>query len=868
MTADQVNPGGVVATGSGAVAAGDVSILGTYAAGRDLNIGQVQIHQAERPWQAPAQLPRDIDDFTGRADALDEAEALLDRSASGGGTTATPVLAVYGKPGVGKTAFAVRLGHRLAARFPDGQLCVNLRGVEAERLDPAAVLAEFLDAMGVPAATLPADTDARARLYRARLAGRRVLVVLDNAAEEPQVRPLLPGAPECAAVVTSRQPLHGLEVSRLVALDVFDEAQALDLLATAVGPERVAAEPEQASLIARLCGFLPLALRIVGARLAAKRHWSLERMAVRLSDERGRLDELHGGDREVRASFELSYQGLEPVEQRAFRLLGLLTARTFPAWPIAVLLDDANRGTDGEADAEELAEGLVDAQLLELDGVDETGEPRYRLHDLLRLFARERVEAEEPEDVRTAAVTRVVDAYLALAQAAQHAVNRIEAEAEPDDAAARGAAAPEPPVPVGWSHARALRDEPLAWMRAEKSNVVAAAEQARAAGLFPQAWRLSRTLNTFFIWHAHWDDSLRLKEVALDAARRATDRHAEALVLLDLGGAYLVRSDWPKSIDCLQRSRALFQEAGDAAQATEVLLHLGVTYRDYARFDEAVACFREVMPEFERLGNVLLVASTYQNLGAALREQGDVDGAIDCFERCLPVFTARDDHIARARALHSLGVALRYLGRHDEAAGHFDVSLGLCRQVGDLRWEGILLQSIGRLHRHQGRLDEAAACLEEALPLFLRLGDLQGEAQTYRSIGAVRRDRGDLDGSAAHLDRAHGIMVELAHERGIGQMRHGVGVTQMARGRLDDAVASFEASAGLFAAVGDRPWQLRSLGRLGLARAEQGDAAGAGAAWARAVEVLAGSALPAGSPLRAWVTRLAAAPPPGAAPTR
>ncbi|HEX6569280.1 MAG TPA: tetratricopeptide repeat protein [Acidimicrobiales bacterium] len=820
-----------------------MSILGTYAAGRDLHIGQVQIHEAERPWQSPAQLPRDIDDFTGREDPLAEAQAILDREVAAAG--ATPVLAVFGKPGVGKTTFAVRLGHRLSARFPDGQLYVNLRGAEAERLDPSVVLAEFLDAVGVPRASVPAGLDARERLYRARLAGRKVLVVLDNAAGEAQVRPLLPGAPECAAVVTSRQPLHGLDVSHRLQLDVFDVEQAVDLLASSAGTARVTAEPESARQIADLCGCLPLALRIVSAKLAAKLHWSLGRMASRLSDERHRLDELHGGDREVRASFQLSYDGLDPQEQRAFRLLGLVTFRTFPAWVFAPLLDDR------EVDAEGLVEDLVDAQLVEPDDEDETGEPRFRLHDLLRLFARERVDEEETAEVRQAAVARVVDAYLALATVAEAGLGRV---AEPGDVLTE----PDLPVPIGRGHAEALARRPLAWLRIEKANLVAAAVQARDRGLWRQAWSLSRTLNTFFIWHAHWDDSLRVKEVALDAARQAGDRHAEAMVLFDLGGAYLVRSDWPASIDHLERSRALLHEVGDTAQEVEAVLHLGVSYRDYARYDQAVACFREVLPRFRELGDELLEASTYQNLGAALREQGDVEAAIECFERCLPVFTRRDDHIARARALHSLGVALRYLGRHDEAEPHYELSLQLCRDVGDLRWEGILLLSTGRLRRRQGRSEEAAAYFQQALPLFLRLGDIQGEAQTYRSVGAVLRDQDDLAGSAAYLERAHALVVGLRHERGIGQVRHAVAGTQARAGDLAGAVASLQASLAIFRSLGDRPWQVRSLGKLGKALAAQADPAGAAEAWREAAEVLEGSRLPQGSPLRAWLGRLAA----------
>lgn len=843
MNGSEPDTPGVLATDSGAVAARDVSILGTYAAGRDIHIGQVQIHESVRPWQSPAQLPRDIDDFTGREDALRDALAILERDTTAAG--APPVLAVFGKPGIGKTTFAVRLAHGLRARLPDGQLYVNLRGAEAERLDPSMVLAEFLDAVGVPQATLPTGSDARERLYRARLAGRKVLVVLDNAADEAQVRPLLPGDPACAVVVTSRRPLYGLDVSRLLQLDVFDPEQAVGLLASAVGAERVAAELEPAREITRLCGYLPLAIRIVGAKLAAKRHWNLGRMAARLSDERHRLDELHGGDREVRASFQLSYQGRDAVEQNAFRLLGLLTYESFPDWVLAVLLDDP------ALDAEGLAENLVEAQLVEPDGDDETGEPRFRLHDLLRLFARERVQAEEREAARQAAIVRVVDSYLALARVAEGGLGRVQPP---------GGAAAELRLPfeVGRAHADALRHRPLAWLRVEKVNLVATAALAQQAGLWRQAWSLSRALNTFFIWHAHWDDSLQIKEIALDAARQAGDRHAEALVLFDLGGAFLVRNNWPESISHLERSRALFRDLGDTEQELEAQLHLGVSYRDYARYDQAVACFREVLPGFRRIGNELMEASAYHNLGLALREQGDLNAAMECFDRCLPVFTRRDDHIARARVLHGLGVALRYLGRDQEAGPLYEESLRLCRALGDLRWEGILLLTTGRLRRRQGRLEDAAGCYEAALPLFLQLGDVQGEAQTYRSVGHLLRDQGDLDGSMAYLDRAHRLLTELQHERGIGQVTHAMAVTQLRRGAVDDAVASLQAGLAIFRSLGDRPWQVRSLGMLGRALSARPDEAAAAEAWRDAVEVLEGSRLPAESVLRAWLGRLVA----------
>jgi tetratricopeptide (TPR) repeat protein len=242
----------------------------------------------------------------------------------------------------------------------------------------------------------------------------------------------------------------------------------------------------------------------------------------------------------------------------------------------------------------------------------------------------------------------------------------------------------------------------------------------------------------------------------------------------------------------------------------------------------------------------------------ALREQGDIDGAMECFDRCLPVFTRRDDHIGRARVLHSLGVALRYLGRHEEAGPLYEESLQLCRAVGDLRWEGILLLATGRLRRQQGRLEDAADCYEAALPLFLRLGDVQGEAHTYRSVGHMLREQGDLDGSAAYLDRAHGLVSELQHERGIGQVTHAMAITQMRRGALDDAVASLQASLAIFRSLGDRPWQVRSLGMLGRTLSARSDQAAAAEVWRDAVQVLEGSRLPPESTLRAWLGRLAA----------
>jgi DNA-binding SARP family transcriptional activator len=346
--------------------------------------------QGYPPVLVPCQLPPDIDDFTGHEDAAAQVQQLLTREHS----TAIVISAITGMAGVGKTALGVHVAHRLRWRFPGGQLYADLRGAEAQPLDPAAVLAGFMGALGVAGPAVPGRLEDRTRLFRTQLAGRRVLVVLDNAASEAQVRPLLPSSRGCAVLLTSRARLGGLEAAHPLTLDLFEADRAVELLAKLAGPARVAAEPEAAMEVVRLCGLLPLAVRIAGARLAARPHWRLARLAARLRDGR-RLDELRIGDLDVRASVARSYQHCSTDERRLFRLLGLLVPSGFSAASAASLL-----GVE-VADANNLLERLVDAQLVEVAGEDRAGHLRYRLHALLRIFATERLGDEAPAQLRT-----------------------------------------------------------------------------------------------------------------------------------------------------------------------------------------------------------------------------------------------------------------------------------------------------------------------------------------------------------------------------------------------------------------------------------------------------------------------------------
>jgi hypothetical protein len=355
----------------------------------------------------PRQLPRDLPDFCGRSGEMKQLTGLLTASDPMPGET--PVVVISGKGGIGKTALAVQAAHRLSATFRDGQLLANLHGSGLRAAPAASVLASFLRALGVTGSAVPRSIEDRAAMFRSLTAGRRLLIVLDNADGEGQVRPLLPASASCAVIITSRARMTGLAGARLINLDVLDDDHAMDLLGMIVGPGRVSAEADDARLLVSLCGGLPLALRIVGMRLAAKAHWPLATLAGRLADQRRRVTELTYGDLDVRATFALSYEALDEPAKVMLRRLSLLDTPDFPAWAGAALLDIS------PDEAADICERLVDAQLLDPAGRRPRGEISYGFHDLVRAFARDLANAAEPEAARTAALDRAFGAWRALA---------------------------------------------------------------------------------------------------------------------------------------------------------------------------------------------------------------------------------------------------------------------------------------------------------------------------------------------------------------------------------------------------------------------------------------------------------------------
>lgn len=680
------------------------------------------------------QLPPDIGDFTGRDRLVARILTLLgsDRHAR---STAVAISALAGKAGVGKSALAVHIAHRLRSRFPDGALYVNLHDAEAQPLDPLGVLRNFLLALGLARAQIPEGLEEAAALYRAQLAHRRMLVVLDNAAGEAQVRPLLPGSPGCAALITSRKRLGGLDAVHSV-IDVLKPYEAVEFLGKVAGPERVAAEAEAAQAIVGLCGYLPLAVRIAGAKLAARPPWRLAKLVERLVDERDRLSQLEVGDLEVRAGFALSYQGCSEVEQRAFRLLGLLDASDFAAWTVAALLGVGN------AEAEQLVECLADAQLLETRGDDATGQGRYRLHDLLRAFARERLREEEPACSQHTALNRALGAYLAHAE---YADTQLEPGLLPtiDERTLEPWLEPEPGAIA------AAVGNPVWWFGVERMNLVAIITQAHGAGLWELTWSLTTAVTRFFDAGSHWQDWQQTHKLALDAARQAGNTLAEAATLRNLARLAHRRGQFDAAITQLNQCLLLFRGIGHRLGEARSLRNLGMVHEEQGCYDDAVACLELSRSMFRELKYDIGGGRQPPRPRDAYRGKGCFDNAVTCFDECLPMYRRLGNHLGEASALMGLGLTYGQQGCFDEAVACFDECLPMFRQLGYRRLEAHSLRRLGDFYEQQGLYYEAIACFDKCLPVLRELGDRLGEARTLAQRGDILLHLRDREGACA-----------------------------------------------------------------------------------------------------------------------
>jgi DNA-binding SARP family transcriptional activator len=655
----------------------------------------------------PSQLPADIPDFTGRAEQV---EYLCDRFADvpdgDAGTGAVVVSLVAGAGGLGKTTLAVHVAHRLRARFPDGQLYANLRGASDQPATPADVLARFLRELAVDGAQVPASEDERAALYRTRLAGRRILVVLDDARDAAQVRPLVPGSVFCGVLITSRNLLPDLAGGRLVDLDVLDEDEARALLAEIVGADRLDAEPDATAQVLAACAGLPLAIRIAGVRLAARTGWSIQALAGRLADERRRIDEFKAGDLAVRACFQVSFDGLSatgpgrPDPARAFRLLGLWHGPSISLPAVSALLAEPE---DHVADSLEM---LVDAHLLQSLAPD-----RYRFHDLLRVYAAEKAEAGETQQDRDEAVLRVLTWYLHTAEAAGRVISPQHAR-----------------VPLGDDHllrpalAFASLEQALDWCETERADLVAAARQAAANGLHEIAWKLPAAAMSFFYRRSHWADWVATHSGGLDSARILGDRLAEAWMLNNLGMAFgLQRKE--QAIGCFEEALAIYREIGDQQGHARAANNVAQACLRLSRFPEALQAARRSLAVQQQAGDRYGEGIALGNLGDACRELGRFDEAIDRLEQALVIFRELGDQHSEADSLSDLGDVYLATGRLGEALSCLHASLAIWRANGERHGQAATLSRLGLAHKRAGRPQEARELLSEAHFILAELGD-------------------------------------------------------------------------------------------------------------------------------------------------
>ncbi|WP_113704616.1 AfsR/SARP family transcriptional regulator [Nonomuraea lactucae] len=636
------------------------------------------------PWQVPPA----IGDFTGRREEIDSVTSMLRQREQ---NTHLVICAIKGMAGVGKTTLAVQIAQLMKEDFPSGQLFVRLRGTEADPVNPAEVLARFLRALGVQGTAIPADVDERAELYRSLLAHRHMLIILDDAADETQIEPLMPGSTSSAVIVTSRARLTAMAGAKVFTLGVLPGKQARALIARAIGDSRVDAEPEAANELTRLCGNLPLALRVCAARLAARPHWSLASFVARLTDEKHRLRELRHGRLQVRASLELSYQALGQPARYLFHLLSLLDVDGYPAWLAAALSDiRVDR-------AEDLLDELVDVHLLEPVRNDLAGPTvRYRFHDLVRCHAGERMRLTMDVRVRRQVLERAFGAWLGLAEQAHRRLLGGDHMISHGDA-------PRWPLPRDLVN-RLLLD-PLAWFEAERLNLGRAIRQAAHVGLDELCWDLTVTSTGLYAVRGYYDDWELSHDIALEVVRRAGNHRGEACVLQQVAGLRVFQGEYGEALDLLQRADGIFRKVGDRRGLAMVLIGFAVTQRRLGRLDEALKLLLRAREDLAALDEPIVEAHVLRNVGQIYLKQMRSDLALTALEEALTIARAHSSMPILGHALYWL--ARTYLEMNDVDCARELLLQGLntMRCSGDRRGVALVLHGLESLpHDPRGEL--------------------------------------------------------------------------------------------------------------------------------------------------------------------
>ncbi|MET9633488.1 tetratricopeptide repeat protein [Lentzea sp. NPDC006480] len=668
----------------------------------------------------PAQLPAGVRAFTGRSADLDRLDALV------AAEPARPSVAVVaGAAGVGKTTLAVHWAHRVRDRFADGQLYVNLRGhASTSPVQPAGALAGFLAALGLPAAQIPLDLDRAADLYRTMLADRRMLVLLDDARGVDQVRPLLPGGSGCVVVVTSRYGLGGLvarDGAAHLALDVLTPPEAVALLRDTLG-ERVDAEPANVAELARLCGFLPLALRIAAANLTLRpgRTVAAHVAALAVDDRLDRLAVVGDDETAVRVAFDHSYAALPEEAARLFRLLGLVPGPDFAVAAATALLG---------ADAGPVLDLLADAHLLL-----QPAPGRYGFHDLLRLYAAERAATDDDRD---AALGRLFDWY-------RHGVDGAARTLDPE--AVR--------LPLATAEPLATSAEALAWLDAELAGLVAVTRLAADRGPARVAWQVTASLRLYFWRRMCTVEWLAIGTAGLEAATAEGDLPGQAAATLCLADLHRLHGRYRVAIEHYTRAAALARSGGWLDGAAVALGNLGTAHFWLGDLAQAAEHYRQGLDVAVRTGRTAGEANTLGNLGLVCELQGELDRAVEHHRRALVLHRELGARQKEAVNLANLADTYHQLGRLDVAYDHVTQALELHREVGDRGAQAESSRILARIWLDQGKHDRALDRALEAVALATETGHLPVATNALNTLGAVRLRRGEAAEARADHERA------------------------------------------------------------------------------------------------------------------
>lgn len=712
--------------------------------------------------QRPQELPADLPDFVGHA-ALADA---LATDLTGAGTDQLPITVITGAPGCGKTTLALHVAHRVRTGFPDGNLYACLYGSTAQPRSTDAVLGDFLRALGVAPAALPVGTDQLINLLRSRMATRRLLIVLDDVDSEEQIAGLLPGVRGPAVLVTSRSRLAGIPGAHIVNIGMMSTQESVTLLGEISGRERLAASPDDTAALARMCGGLPLALRIAGVRLAAHPHWSVRTLVDRLRDERHRLDELTHGEIGIRSLLADVYESLTERAQALFRLLSMLDVYDVSTWNAAALLDC----TPGEA--AELLDEIADVWLLEASPSPRTWHPRYRLHELVRVFAAECRLAEDDEATCADAVVRALGALLAFAEEAHQRLYG-------GNFAVLHGAAPR------WAGAAVEYDrflsDPVAWFDDERATLGAAIRQAAALGLDELCWELAVVSVTIYEVRGLFAEWRTTHLVALEATSRADNRRGQAAVLASLGSLGIAQHAEDVG-ENLFRAQVLFDEIGDQAGSALTLRNLAHLDRLQGRPRLAVSRYEEALAKFQTIGDLGAEAHLLNGLARTYLDLDD---------------SARAEPLAKA-------------------------SLARAEQLGNRRLQAQALHRLGEVLAESGQALAAKAVFKGALDVVRELGDRVGQSYVLNSLGTAALDQNELDAAEIHFNEAFEICRTTNERNTYAQAVFGLGRVSASRDEFDRAERFFVQAANAFAAQENNPWYSRALDELGAVRRAAG----------------------------------------------